>query len=142
MVKINLGKVEGALSDTLHKMQVQELITLADQASGKDPVQVAGKERLPIVLLFKIELKRLQRQDKPALKKLGLKKKNLEHLMSHPESLSAEDWADLLQAKNKVETYLKQLPQDSETDEDLVEKERHKHINKRFNVNDRWLPLT
>ena len=27
------------------------------------------------------------------------------------------------------------------TDEDLVEKERVKHINKRYNVKDRWLPL-
>jgi hypothetical protein len=63
--------------------------------------------------------------------------------LENPAALSAEEWQKVKEIHQKVMEYKKELLQKLPplTDEQLVAAERKKHINKRYNINERWLPL-
>jgi hypothetical protein len=139
MAKTNFTKAEEALAQALEQMKVQELLSRADKAAGK-PTHIS-KERGPIAQALQRELKKLHQIDKDIYKKLGTKRKDLEKLLAAADQLSKEDWANIVHFKEQVDAFIKQLPQNTESNEKIVEEERRKHINKRFNVSDKWLPL-
>lgn len=135
MAKTNFTKAEEALTGALQKMSVEQIL---DQSKPKTATEEL-KERIAIAKGLQRDLKRLYRQDPEIYKKLEIKRKSFEKSMEDPAKFTEEQWKEILATKNKVDTYVKQLP--AESNETLIESERHKHINKRFNVNDKWLPL-
>jgi len=148
MSKTNYSKVEKALDDGLQKMVASQLLDLADAASNMG--KPIPSEQLPSLEMrtatlksLDRDLKKLHRKDAGVYKKVGFVRSALKKLIDHPDTLTPEDWKQVKKIKEKVEVYKKELaktlPQTS--DDTLVESERVKHINKRFNTNENWLPL-
>lgn len=137
MGKTNFSKVEDFLDQGLHKITVKKLLKLADVAAGTgQQTPEKEKERRALISAIKRELKWFRKQKKNIYKRLKVSKKELEA----PEKLSDEELKEILsKIEKEKEVHYKKHPKS--TDEDLVEAERLKHINKRFNVSDKWLPL-
>lgn len=140
MAKTNFTKVEGALEEGMRQMIVQHLHTLADSISNTKPKDETSQKKLMAALKF--GLNRMEKQDAELYKKLGISKVELKKLIEKKEILSDEDFEKIKSIKAKVEALKKELEEKSpESNDQLIEKERVKHINKRFNTNDKWLPL-
>lgn len=144
MAKTNFRKVEEALREGLEKIKVKKLLDEADQAGGK----VSEKELEPegqykVLLVLKEELLFLAKRDPGVYKKVKTSKKTLKTLLSHGMKLTPEEWKKVQKIKGRVDVYRKELAEKraEESDENLIEQERHKHIYKRFDVSEKWLPL-
>lgn len=148
MKKTNFTKVEKALEDGLIKITTKRLLDEAGPKSSekaKDPVaDLPPKEVCHAVMqnIYK-ELKKMHKEDEFAYKKMGFHRQNLKKLIENPHLLTPSDWNKIKQVQDRIEQYKKelnlQLP--FQSDDELVEKERARSPNKRFNVNDKWLPL-
>lgn len=138
MAKTNFSKAEETLANILEQMKISNLLIRADEASGKTP---PSKERLQLVHTLQHQLNFLYRNDRDLYKKLKIKRKDLARALENISAMTDQEWQHLVVFKEKIDAYLKELPAVSQSNEQIVEKERHKHINKRFNVSDKWLPL-
>lgn len=141
MAKTNFLKAEEALTAALQKMSVEQLF---EQASARDNPATEenakrDQARLYIIKTLQLELKKLHRHDSEIYKKLGIKRKELDVYLEFPAKISSETWKKIVALKAKVEEFSKNLPE--KTNDQLIEIERQKHITKRFNVNEKWLPL-
>jgi hypothetical protein len=144
MAKTNYTKVEHALEEGLRKMTVSRLGELADISAGigqsdESKDKLTKPQRL-LIRRVKLDLMRLSKKDKKIYAKLKLKKSELKKTFEDPESLSKDDWKKLRILRKKTKAMLETLYPKS-SDEDLIEQEQEKHITKRFNVNEKWLPL-
>lgn len=154
MAKTNFSKVEEILSEGLRKIKVEHLLDLADRAASPAPDSAdAGTQKNPApnqpgsrkhtLLALQRDLKHLTKQDKDAYKTFGIGKSRLKKYIEHPETLTAEEWEAVTKIKLKVDEFkielAKTLPGTS--DDDLVDQQRRKHVTKRFNINDSWVPL-
>lgn len=144
MAKTNFTKVEASLDEGLQKMKVNQLYEITE--SEKNPRRASLKEQEQKQLLINTlqhDVKIIEKHDHEMYGKIGIEKKELKELIANSKNLSPKDWELVKQIQQKVAVYkeeiLKNFPQPS--DDQLIEKERRKHINKRFNVNERWLPL-
>lgn len=136
MGRTNYTKVEGILKEGMLKMSVDNLLELADTAQGM------GKEKAPKndIGFIERELLWIYSKDSHVFKNLHLKKKRLKAIFDHPEKVTLEDMAYLAEVKEKLAKYKKEkLPYLS--DEDLVKHEQERHVHKRYNTNEKWLPL-
>ena len=145
MAKTNYTKVEEALAEGLRKMQINELCELADIASGNknsssDDLHQLSRRYLILLRRLKMNIERLHRSDKGIYKSLKVKKKSLERQFKSPEKLTKEEWIALVKLYKQTQVLIsKHFPHAS--DIEIIEQEQKKHINKRFNVKDDWLPL-
>lgn len=142
MGKTNFTKAEEALIEALQKLTVQQLLELADASSNtENDLFKRTKARTLLLTALKYELKKLHRNNAEIYKTVEISKSNLEKWLENPASLSDEEWKAIAQAKTKVDEELKKLQESAPSNDQLVEDQRRKHINKRFNVSDKWLPL-
>ena len=146
MSKTNFSKVEKSLEEGMIRMKSQNLLKEADEASGNkaNESKVPPKEVCNAVLTnLEKELKKLRRSDEESYKKLALPKLDLKKLITTPSLLTPQDWKEVKEIKERLNLYKKELslklPQ--ETDQDLIDLERNRHVNKRFNVSKKWIPL-
>lgn len=143
MAKTNFTKVEEALVTGLRQMSVSQLIEMADTVSQQEKETDKGPKLVTIqktlLTLIHYNMQRLHKQDAAVYHKIGISSKQLKKFIEDSTTLSSEEWESIKQTKEKIDSYLKTLPET--TDEQIVEQERIKHINKRFNVNEKWLPL-
>lgn len=148
MGKTDYTKTENLLSEALLKMSVDELLHLADQASSfKHPQansSVPSLQARTIILSFmEHDLELVSRVQGAHLQELGITPAELKAFLKGVKELTQQDWAKLKVIRERLLAYKKELwdkiPHLS--DEDLVQRERKKHINKRFNTRDKWLPL-
>ncbi len=161
MPKTNFTKVEEVLDQGLRKYEVQHLLEAADEVSGgvkkgRNPsISYTGEPSQPkpsplskdqalLIKSLKRDLVRFQKKGSSFYNLLGLSKADLTKMVDTPTILTPAEWETIQQFRTKLDQYkadlLKKLPK--ETNEDLVEKERKDHINRRYNVNKKWLPLT
>lgn len=141
MAKTNYSKVEGILDAGILKMTVNSLLDLADDAQAKGK-KTTSKKKSPknYVALVQKELLWIYGKDPEVFKNLHLKKKKLKKIFEHPEEASKEELEYIIEVKELLAKYKKEkLP--LITDEDLVKHEQDRHINKRYNINEGWLPL-
>lgn len=145
MSKTNFSKVEKSLEEGMIKIKSQNLLKEADAYAAKTPKEsVPTKEECQAALTgIERDLKKLLKQDEKIYKKLGFHKMDLKKLLSNPSLLTPQDWKTVKDIKERIEKYKKELAArlPFESDEDLVENQRTKHLTKRFNINDRWIPL-
>lgn len=141
MAKANYTKVEGALNEGLLKIGVSRLLDITEAAILGYADQ--GRPLGQLLAALHYELKALKHQGIDPYEKLGIDKKDLKRFSDNPDSLTPEDLQKIKQLKEKIEAFKKELEAKSPpaSDEDVVNTERRKHINKRFNVNEKWLPL-
>lgn len=144
MAKTNYTKVEDALTAGLQKISIDRLLELADAAEGKDsPTDEQTRLRGQVLLALHTELQYLKSKGQHPYSKLNVDKKNLKKYLDDPALLTPEEWEKIKTIKKNLDAFKKSiaesLPQQS--DDALIEEERKKQKNKRFNVNDKWLPL-
>lgn len=144
MAKTDYSKAEDAFDDRLHKMKVNELLKLADQAAGKEGLTEGIHPQFGQMLsLIEHDLKWMQKKDPGIYKKLQIKKDELTALYAKIQAkilLSNDERRRIAEMLKKVAKHkLEFFPASDQ--ENQIEAERKKHINKRFNVSEKWLPL-
>lgn len=143
MGKTNFTKVEASLDEGMRKMEVERLLVEADKASGKKtsiPAEKLSKEHKKLIKDLQLNLLRLRAKDRRIFSKLKVKRSTVEKLLKEPSLLKEEDWKHLQLLFKKTEVFIKEMFPDA-VDDKLIEGEKTKHINKRFNVSEKWLPL-
>lgn len=142
MPKTNFTKVEELLDQNLLKMTVNLLLDETATEKEKNPHLTEANRQL--LLSIKQDLHKIPKKNKAIYEKIGIKKKELDHWMEHPDALTPQEWETLNQMHQKIQAFKDELKKKLPAidNEGLVEAERKKHINKRFNISDKWLPLT
>lgn len=158
MGKTNYKKVEEALKEGLQKMNINQLFEEAKNISSdkaeKNP-EIAYPEKQPptpkldrekslLITALKLDLKALRSSEHSRLYEyIGIPRIEIKKKIEDPMKLTAEEWETIKLIKAVIEKYksevLAKLPENS--NENIVEEERRKHINKRYNVKSNWLPL-
>jgi hypothetical protein len=143
MSKVNFTKVEEMLSQGLHKINVNDLLVEADavKTGSTPPTKTTSNSQL--INSVQRDLKLLHKKDHETYVKLGIKKNFLKKMIETPDSLTPEELETLKQIQEKIKVFKEELKNTLPpiNDEAIVESQRTKHINKRYNVNDKWLPL-
>lgn len=145
MAKTNFTKVEDALSEGLRRMTVSGLLGMATTASQigtpqhSSALSAAHQKRLLAAASFEVKYCK----DEQLFAACGLSKHDLKKLLDNPAGLSPDEWAALKTFRENVDAYKKAHAANSpaDADEKLVEVQRKKHINKRYNTKEQWLPL-
>lgn len=144
MAKTNFTKVEHAFDDEMRKNMRDELLREADRVSGTPTKETAeiirqkrvAAERKILVQALQHDIKTIE--DEIFESKFKVSKESLEDILCKGINLTDKDIEELKKIKKRIDSYKKEL---EGFDDKLVEDERKKHINKRFNVRDKWLPL-
>lgn len=149
MPKISFTKVESILSETLLKMMVEKLnelatiITLVQDSQSKVPDKVIDH----LFKKFQGEFQNLKTNANKIYMKLALTSEEETKFLGSWKDYSIEDWNRLKLLKEEIDHLRKDLygselsPEAAKQYEEHIEQERLKHINKRFNIRDGWLPL-
>lgn len=144
MAKTNFSKVELALEEGLRKITVSKLCALADVAAGigksVTPQDEITKSQKTLIKRLDLDLMRLQKKEKKLYTKLKIKKSILKEKLSHPEKLTENDWKKLKSLHKKTQALIVEYYPEL-SDEEMIDKEQERHLTKRFNVNEKWLPL-
>lgn len=146
MGKTNFTKVEESLAQGLHKMEVERLLSEADKASGKPPPPKKDtglelpEEKKKLIKDLELNIARLKAKESKIFEKLKVKRSTVERFTHNPLKLSEEDWKHAAILLKRTENLLKEMMPEK-ADDKLVEDEQSRHLNKRFNVNEKWLPL-
>lgn len=149
MAKANYTKVEEAFAEGLLKMEVSKLLDIADQAAQNAP---AGEEKdtpkptsaqRQLLIVLKYEFRHLKKQGHDPHKKFNLDRKQFKKFLDDPGEITIQEWEKLKTITQQIVAFKAELEkaQPQVTPEEVVEQERRKQKNKRFNVNDKWLPL-
>jgi hypothetical protein len=149
MKKTNFTKVEKALEEGLIKITSKQLLDQAGAKSPakqlKEPVLGLPPKEVSLTVMQNIykELKKMHKEDESAYKQMGFHRQNLKKLIENPHLLTPADWNKIKKVQDRIDLYKKELALmlPFQSDEELIEQQRIKSPNKRFNVNDKWLPL-
>jgi len=146
MAKTNYEKVMSVLDDEIKKLQVSELLQESDIVSGKTTLQEAEKlqgERQKKLLLkaIDLQLKDLPLDSAGLKEKLGIHLDGVKKLLKHPDLIQEEHWTALAKISKKLNAYMNEQAPNKIDNEKLVEEQRKRHINKRYNIQEKWLPL-
>lgn len=136
MAKTNFTKVEDALSEGMRKISVKKLLDETAKEQPKEDLNPSQK----IVKQLILDLNSAIKKDKKLFLKLGFKKDTIKKILGDPLHISADNWKILMEFKKSFDLYKAKKKKET-VDDRIVEDERRKHINKRFNVNEKWLPL-
>lgn len=154
MPKTNYSKVEELLAAGLLKMMCDQLLEMTADKKKETAAEIATHEGLHatdkemthqhILEALHKDLKRLMKKDVAIWKSLDISKSEMNKYIKDPHNLSSDDWKKLKRIRQQVDTYKKELslPLEEGMDEKIIQSERKKHKNKRFNVREGWLPLT
>jgi len=142
MAKTNYTKVEEALTEGMLKMTINGLLGMASIAAGigqpNPAANVLTNKQLLAALQFEIKYCR----DHRLFNAGGFTKPELKKILDNSDNLTPEEWETLKEFKAKADIFRKEMASKSaEGNEELVEAERKKHINKRYNTKEKWLPL-
>ena len=145
-MKVDFSKVENILSDTLRKIFIDRLSELAIIANLIQTSTQATDPKLidEVASSFQKELSKLKRKDKKIYLKLGLSEVDEERFKISPSQFTQEDWILLKELKQRIDELKRELLGDELPNleyEQQVEHERKRHVYKRFNIRDNWIPL-
>jgi hypothetical protein len=137
MAKLNFSKAEKAFDVALQKLFIDHLSklgTFAEEMSIDDSTGVAN---------FQNELYKLQKEVPALYDQLHLSAEEERLLTLNLDQVTQKDWSDLKALNSRIENLKKAFShsQLSNENEQHVTQERHRHVNKRFNVREGWLPL-
>lgn len=146
MTKINFTKAEKAFDNAIQKLIIDHLFDLASLADAvEEPALYSNTPQIQEVIeRFHKELKKLKKKDQKLYEKLDILPEEELRLSATPENFNQTDWLRVKNLKEKIECLKKELYGEEVVqieNENQVSKERKKHINKRFNIREGWLPL-
>jgi len=143
MPKTNFTKVEAQLDEGLKRLAIEHLLEIASKAVFSGEKMPNLELRKAFVQTLDLDYKKLVKKDPFFASQAGYKRGDFKKFIQDPNTLTPEEWKLLKAVRSRIEAFKKELqkklPQVS--DEQLVAAERKKHINKRFNINEKWLPL-
>ncbi len=147
MGKIEFSKIEEALTDALRQSYIQrlaELAVLAHLVRGEE-TRFDPQKRHDIFCYFQEEIRKLQEKDPRLYRALNVSQEAEELLLSQQPMPNQTHWSALQELQANLQELKKQLqggnPSITPDQEVQIEQERKKHIYKRFNVKEGWLPL-
>lgn len=144
MSKTNFSKVEDSLKKGMEQIAIKKIVDSTDNnLSEKKLEEETRLNRKKVAIYLIAELKRLHKFDERLFSKLGISLANAKKMLEHPSKLSEEDWRTVLKLKEKLESYKKVNVKTIKEEgiEEAVQKERDKQADKRFNIQDTWLPV-
>ena len=145
MSKVNFSKVDQAFDEASQSLFIDSLAELSTIASMlQNPDRKIGEKEEAIILRFQNELKRIKKEDFSLFEKLNITAEEESRLLRPISEYAKEEWAQLKYLRERIDELKKQITGKSEVNEandKIVEKEKKRHINKRHNVRDGWLPL-
>jgi hypothetical protein len=145
MAKTDYTKVEEALNEGLLRINISGLHDAAMAASDQNPLitdtDTNNIDRKKLVAALKFEAQHCKSEK--LFITAGLSRNALKKLLNNIQDLTPEQWVQLATFHKNAEAFKKEkiasLPSDA--NDKLVEEQRKKHINKRYNTKERWLPL-
>lgn len=148
MSKLDYNKAEKAFEKALNEIQIEQLSEVLSIAhlAHEPGAQLSDKAIDEIINRFRKQLKKLKKEDVKLYAKLELSPEEEERFSStNPvESYSHDDWLILKKLRDRIAELKRELYGEEvinvENDQ-IITKERRKHINKRFNIREGWLPL-
>jgi hypothetical protein len=147
MKKTDYTKTENLLNEGLLKMSVQELLELADKTGSfktEESALPSLQARTILLSFMRHDFETLASVEgaKPE-EKTGITQKELSDAIEKIQELTPEKWETLKEVRKRLIAYRDELKDKIPhfSDEEIIALERKKHINKRFNVRDKWLPL-
>jgi len=146
MAKTNYTKVEEALAEGLRKIDKTRLLEAVPASKAStSPALSAGEIALrkQLIAALHVDLAYLLKEGFNLYGKEKITKNEIKKFKENPAQLSSEEWEKIKKIKENVDQFKKELEKKikSASNDDLIEKERRKHVTKRFNVNEKWLPL-
>lgn len=149
MSRINYTRAELALKANLLKMGIQRVLFLADLASSfgksnksKAPLNAKQEENFQSLMAgIRVEVKKLAKQDASFYDQLELTKEEVKGILQATDPFTEETKKKLQLLAEKLKIYKKHIKTKQPTDHELVQSQRKKHQSKRFNVNEKWLPM-
>lgn len=145
MSKVNFTKVEEALDEASHQFFIDSLTELSTITNMlQNPEKKIGKDEEEIIARFQRDLKRIKTENYPLFEKLGLTEEEEEQILRSFSDYRREDWARLKYLKERIDELRREVKkkfEPSAVNDEIVEKEKKRHINKRHNVREGWLPL-
>lgn len=146
MAKVNYSKVEKSFDQALQRLVIDQLSDLAAIADVIQDPKESLKDSALLKLLerFQKECKKLKKQDAKLYKRLNLSPEEEKRIHLPSGAFTHEDWLFLRTIKTRIDDLKKDLYGDEQItteNEERVTKERKRHINKRFNIREGWLPL-
>ena len=146
MAKVNYTKVEGAFENALKKLFIENLSELATIANViQDPeANLSNKAISNLITRFHRELKKLKKHDSKLFAKLNLTPEEEARFALPADQYIQRDWMRLRTLKERIDELKHELYGEESINveyEKQVAKERRRHVNKRFNIRDGWLPL-
>ncbi|MEX1013065.1 MAG: hypothetical protein WD595_00505 [Waddliaceae bacterium] len=144
MSKIEYTKAEKALSEGLLKLTIENIYEVAELVELKDSIEekkrvLQKREIAKKLIRVRHDLHWLSSKVRRLYTQMKIKKSRVEEILDKGEEVNKEDVKILVTIADKLQEIRASLPKLS--DEEIIEIERKKHINKRFNINDKWLPL-
>lgn len=143
MAKSNFSKVEKSLEDGLIKMTARHLKETSPSKNPKKEEKFKEDQIVAELSSLKQDLMLIKKYDQNMYKNLGFSLKDLKKILSNPTALTHEHYQKICEIKVKVKDLKKEIRTQKKTEpnDTLIQKERIRHINKRFNVQEKWLPL-
>lgn len=146
MAKVNFSKVEKSFDRALQKLLIDNLSELAAIANViHDPKSgISSKAIEEIIGKFQKELKKIKKQDPILFGKLNLTPEEEKRFACPSKEYLQEDWIRLKALKLRIDELKHELYGQESIDaeyDNQVAKERRRHVNKRFNIREGWLPL-
>jgi len=155
MAKTNFTKVEESLKSGMEKIKISNLGKMADiaQEAASKPEMKGLMEKAALVAskmsierkatLHIIEQALNDYPDDAFFQLIDCNRQQIVELINRKESLKRNEWETLRQVKIKITDFKNtKLQKNSEkANEKLIDSERQRHKNKRFNVREKWLPL-
>lgn len=141
MSKTNFTKVEQALAEGMSRIERSKLDAQVQNVPDTD-VALLKEQRLKQHAL-KTSLDWLWKRDKELFTKLQTDPAVAQRLVEAKELLSTDDKQLLASLFTHAQEIKDALEKETgiESNDSLVEQQRQQHITRRFNVDDRWLPL-
>ena len=146
MAKVNFSKVEKSFDLALQKLLIDnlsELATIVDVVEEKDK-KISSEALQEIIAKFQKQLFKIKEQDPALFNKLNLTKEEENRLSLPTINYVQSDWIRLKELKIRIDELKHALYGQENTaplEDAQIEKETKRHLNKRFNIRDGWLPL-
>lgn len=156
MPRNNYEKVDSAMEAGLLRIKAEKLVKESEKKSNVNSApenlrsareklaEVADqrkKERRLLATGMRVDIDLYFVKDRQLYTKLGTYHEEFMDLVAKSDSMDEEKWKRLMEIKEKLDAYKKEKNKKAPNDEKLIELERKKHINKRHNIKDNWLPL-
>ncbi len=140
MSKTNYSKAEHIFTDSLQKMKIEE-IRESGNKSARQQKQFHPSQKFIAVVQ---ELKWLKKTDPDVHKHIKISKKEIARLADiikrRRNSLTQKEVERIDELLKIVKDYKEEITKNKEN-EALVENETERHLYKRHNVSEKWIPL-